>query len=720
MRKSLLFPLFLFFLLSFCSAGFPAEPQISSGDQNADMLSGTLKAAGSIVSSVFDLGNIFIGGKRLASPFQEFVSSSVSSSHIVAKRDIERSGARSLPEALADAPGVTASDLAGNGEETTLDVRGFNEGRDFVFNLDGVRLNEPKSNNINFPLIPLGLAERIEISRGGASFLYGEGAMGGVANIVSAAPEALGTQGRIRTLAGSFGEWGESFELGHRRDSGLGLFMSGDIYHTDGFRQNSSVEKQHFYGKSIWDPSDKLRAALSYLYAKARLDRSGSIRESLIESLGPEATERPRNFADLDTNLVIANFNLELWESAALSGNGFVRRSNELSVANFATFDTNDNELLLESDTWGTTVQLDHSRPLFCGLAENFLIGFDYVENSIDEEDYSRSKATLGRISRTVDSDSSKDAYGIFSKASLSWNERIGAYFGVRYDHISFRNLDLINAGNNVPRDLSSLSYSAGASADIVRDLAVSAIYSRSFRAPNLSDLYANPLFGGNPALQPEESSDYEIGLKWHPESLTVKTAAFLNNRVNEIGFDPNLVDSTFLFGRNNNFGKTQRMGLESSVEARPAAWLRLRGAHTYTEALYKSNTASGTQISGDHIPMIPRNRYTAGILVEPAHDLRLDLNMTAVSKQVLTNDITNDQNGRRLPSYLIFNFKTAYIYKDWEFSFEVRNLFDERYASAGSLGAAPSSFNADKTVENNFFVPAPGRSCSGTVSYTW
>ena len=53
-------------------------------------------------------------------------------------------------------------------------------------------------------------------------------------------------------------------------------------------------------------------------------------------------------------------------------------------------------------------------------------------------------------------------------------------------------------------------------------------------------------------------------------------------------------------------------------------------------------------------------------------------------------------------------------------FSFKVRNLFDEDYESAGSVGAAYSSFNTDHTVEDNFFVPAPGRSYGAAVSRTW
>lgn len=675
-----------------------------------DVLDLPFKATEGAVSTVFDLGNIVVSGKRLGSPFHEFVTSTESSTSIVTRKDIELSGVKNLPEALSETPGVILSDLVGNGEEPTFDYRGFNEGQDFIFLLDGVRLNEPKSNNINFPLIPISLVDRIEVSRGGASFLYGEGSMGGVANIVGLFPKENGFHTKVKSLAGSFGEWGENFETSAKQGD-IGIYLTSDTYHTRGFRQNTSVEKQDFYTKLIWDISEKAQLGFTYLYANADLDRSGSIRETYLRMFGREATERPRNFSDMESNLGIVDFNFKPLDSVAITSNIFLRKSAELSVANFATFDTNDNELDLDIKSWGFTVQADHSKEVIWGITEGFLAGIDYVNNDISEEDYNRSKATLQRLDQTVDSKSKKEAVGVFSKATLSWNERVGTYYGIRYDDIHFHNNDLINLDNNQPSEVSKVSQSIGVSYQVTQPLALSTTYSHSFRSPTLSDLYANPLFGGNPALKPEESSDYEVGAKWKGDRFLAETTCFLNHRVNEIGFDPNLIDGTHLFGRNNNFGKTERLGIENFFESRPVSWLRLRGSHTYTEAVFKSNITTA-EISGDHIPMVPRNRFTSSLLIQPMKDLDLDLNMVSVAKQVLTNDLTNDQNGRRLPSYTVFNFKTIYRIRDWEVSFEVRNLFDEQYESGGSLGGG--------SVLDNFFVPAPGRSYSGTVSYSW
>ncbi len=687
----------------------PPKTETRTGNL-ARLLEAPFQAAGAIAVSAFDVGHTLLGGKRLNSPFGDFVANSVSSSNILTRQDMDLSAAENLPEAMQQLPGVVLSDFAGNGEEPTLDFRGYNEGQDFVFLLDGVRLNEPKSNNMNFALIPLGILERVEVSRGGSSFLYGEGAMGGVVNGVTRFPEREGVNTEVKTRAGSFGEWGESFETSGKKDN-LGVYVSGDVYHRRGFRQNTSVEKEDFYSKLLWDPTDKSQVSLSYLYADANLDRSGSIRESLLHSLGPEATERPRNFADLQTHLGILDYRLLFADSVVLTGNVFARQVSELTVANFATFETNDNEQDLSTDSWGTTIQLDHAKDWLWNLSEGILIGVDYHDYRMDQESFDRSKVTLQRLGTTVDSVSDKEAFGIFSKVSLSWFEKIGGYYGIRYDNIDFKNQDPFNPNSNLPAEISKTSHSLGASGQLTSRLALSGSYSKSFRSPTLSDLYTDPAFGGNPALEAEEAENYELGLKWTEKSALLSSALFYSEVQNEIGFDANALNPSAFggLGQNRNIGVTERYGLETFAEAWMCRALRLRGSHTYTEALFKSND-SFNQKSGDHIPMVPRNRFASSLLLRPFDGLDIQGSMVAVAKQVLTNDFTNDANGRRLPAYTVFDLNAVYRYKDWRFSFAVKNLFDERYEMGGSLGGG--------SVTDNFYVPAPGRSYHASASY--
>src|SRR5438309_4111711 len=105
---------------------------------------------------------------------------------VITAEDIQNSGSKTVQEAIQYATGIVMYDQVGNSFQQTIDLRGFN-GQPVpatsVF-VDGVRVNEPDFNEVNFDLIPLETIERIEILPGAAA-IYGKNALGGVINIIT-------------------------------------------------------------------------------------------------------------------------------------------------------------------------------------------------------------------------------------------------------------------------------------------------------------------------------------------------------------------------------------------------------------------------------------------------------------------------------------------------------------------------------------------------------
>ena len=219
-------------------------------------------------------------------------------------------------------------------------------------------------------------------------------------------------------------------------------------------------------------------------------------------------------------------------------------------------------------------------------------------------------------------------------------------------------------------------------------------------------------------------ADSYEMGVKWENQPVTFKSTYFLSNVKDEIGFDPfrpNPANNFDGVGLNSNFGKTQRLGVENFLEIRWSEAFRTRAGYTFTRAQFTKDSLTTTSFkTGDNLPMVPRDRYTLDCLFIPLENWDIHLDMLALSKQVLTNDVTNERNGRRLPAYTVFNLRSSYKWKSWKLSLEVKNLFDEAYESGGSLGAAPGPFVTDPTTTDNFYVPAPGRSFGTVVSYSF
>lgn len=108
--------------------------------------------------------------------------------HITTGEDIRARGDLAIVDAVSRSPGITNDGNPGNPGNAGLSfaVRGFN-GQGSVLQLyDGVRLF-PNNGSISFPTDPWNV-ERIEVLSGPASVLFGQGAIGGVVNVIPRSP----------------------------------------------------------------------------------------------------------------------------------------------------------------------------------------------------------------------------------------------------------------------------------------------------------------------------------------------------------------------------------------------------------------------------------------------------------------------------------------------------------------------------------------------------
>jgi outer membrane cobalamin receptor len=103
---------------------------------------------------------------------------------------VRASGAANLQEYLTRLPGVTINDEQGNSQQPDVSFRGFQATsvtgvpQGISVFVDGVRVNEPTVEEVNFDLLPLDDIERIEVVRGPTA-LFGRNTLGGALNIVT-------------------------------------------------------------------------------------------------------------------------------------------------------------------------------------------------------------------------------------------------------------------------------------------------------------------------------------------------------------------------------------------------------------------------------------------------------------------------------------------------------------------------------------------------------
>ncbi|MGH7433188.1 MAG: TonB-dependent receptor, partial [Candidatus Methylomirabilales bacterium] len=167
---------------------------------------------------------------------------------VTTEEEIESSGAKTVPEVIQYQPGITQYQNVGNAFESSLDMRGFSGEpvSTTTVILDGVRVNNPDFNIVNFDLLPVDDLERIEVVPGTAS-VFGKNALAGVVNLQTKRGGPV-PKAKLEVAGGSFG---------HQRYRGSVGGPVGDFdyylgftqYLEEGFRDESDADVRRLFAK---------------------------------------------------------------------------------------------------------------------------------------------------------------------------------------------------------------------------------------------------------------------------------------------------------------------------------------------------------------------------------------------------------------------------------------------------------------------------------------
>lgn len=148
--------------------------------------------------------------------------------------------------------GVSVNDYAGNPFQMDVNYRGFTaspqigtpQGLSVFF--DGVRVNEPFGDVVNWDLIPLNAIERLDLFPG-SNPLFGLNTLGGAIAVHSKS----GYSAPGISASSQVGSWGRrQLQLsGGAHDDGLAGFAALNLFHEDGWRDASPSRVAQFFGR---------------------------------------------------------------------------------------------------------------------------------------------------------------------------------------------------------------------------------------------------------------------------------------------------------------------------------------------------------------------------------------------------------------------------------------------------------------------------------------
>jgi len=517
------------------------------------------------VSKTLTLEEVVVTGTRVAIS-RDVMPIPIS---VIPRNTIEQSGETALLPVLSQqVPGlfVTARGIAGYGVSTgaagNINMRGFAGGAGRVLILiDG----HPQYATIyGHPVADAYIAsdaERVEVSRGAASVLYGSNAMGGAINIITRKAMEDGNKLNIRLMGGSYGTQRHTLSDSYRKGK-FSSVVSGNYERTDGYRINSDFETFTGYGKLGYDLSKEWKITGNVNVAKANSQNPGTIDRLLLD--GTADVLRGMSGLSIENRYEKTNGAVNFyynWEKHEINDGYFEGGT--------------PRPYLFNSTDYMGGVNIYQSVGLFKG---NMITGgFD-------------AKLYGGNAYRNPETEVYADHVKLHEVAGyLFAHQMLGRFMfnaGIRVENHSLY-------GNEwVPQ--TGVSFKAAEQTHLKFSV------SKGFRTPNMRELYIYA--SANEDLLPEENISYDFSV----------TQRLFNNRLS-IELDlfyiegENIVEVVQVDGRsqNQNVGEFANKGIEFSLNYRILNNLNVNSNYSY---LYMDTPITGA----------PKNKFYAGVNYRP------------------------------------------------------------------------------------------------------
>ena len=449
-----------------------------------------------------------------ASAIEEPVDEVPVSVEVIGREEIERNHATDVADLLRSVPGVIVARSGTIGKQASLFMRGSNSTQTLVL-WDGIEINDPYFSGYDWGRFPTEGIERIEVVRGPFSSLYGADAIGGVINVVPREP--------VDEIFGSLSAGEHAY--GHLRagvnsiSDRIATLLVVETRTDDGFSDNDDLEQIAITGTLDFEPTDTFTAGVKVRFDDHDLGIPFNL--GLASPRRRQTGQQWQLAIPVDGRVGPAEWNLTV-----------SRTENEL------TFDDPEGAFGPESGITNSVTNRLQASVQLPGSFGTTIFGAEREEAKVDDESFGFTN--LASETRDV------------TAAFLEHR------FTTTFDRIRF---DLIGGIRHDDYDqFGSVTSPRLSASGTIGPHRFRAAWGEAFRAPSVGDLYYP--FYGNPDLEDETMTGYEIGYDFDTGRGTFGLTWFDNDYENLIVFDN-------AAGRAGNIGLAHSNGLEISVRHR-------------------------------------------------------------------------------------------------------------------------------------------------------
>ena len=525
-----------------------------------------------------------------------------------------------LPDILGElVPGLGPPTLQNSTRNLSL------RGRTALILIDGIPQNPNSGFGTELNVIAPASIERIEVLRG-PSAIYGDGATGGIINIITRAPSeegvtydlSVGVDTSLTNLGqDSFGYNARLGVAAADEQADGRLVVSYDVnnaqFDANGDRIPSETgvsdsDRVGLLAQLGYDLEEAQRLNFTYSFYNESLNDARFGSDPVVFTIPGLQTARALNQGEIDyeeepqqTNHVV---NLTYRHTNVLGSQidaQFYYRDTELvqiftdlrQVPNLPAFFPQLWQTSLDSSEWGGRLQVE--TPL--GTSASLLWGADYAQEDnerpllISDTDVFDATGELNAADRSLVQFPRYDlnSLGLFAQAQWDITDQWQISGGVRYDDFDFSVDDYVLAfqfpgereGGRGSAD--DVSFNAGLIYRPIPQVGLFANFAQGFSVPDLGAAFAapNPVFGNNNtlSLEPQQVDNYEIGVRFEFNQVQASITGFYNE--SELGSSLRVgTDGLTELVR----APQRNYGVEATLDWQPSAVWRFGGYFSWNE----------------------------------------------------------------------------------------------------------------------------------------
>lgn len=650
---------------------------------------------------------------------------------VIGQQTIQERGFRSISEAIEGATGVTVGDAPG--DPANFSMRGFTNNQIRLLN-DGLMTGP--ANMTSRPRDSWNL-DRIEILKGPASVLYGEGAIAGAINFVTKRPvrERQGTEAFL-----SYGSFNTT-----RAAVGSGGTLGADSLHyrvdlsyqnSDNFLgvQRAPYTYWNWTSALLYDVTSRLSVEVSF---DLGFDRSKPYFGTPLV---------PSSFATQGVNGVVSTFDGRTVDRRMLRQNYNTQDSNMSALTTWTKFKTtwkptdvievrnqayyytakrdwqnaetytfNTVTQLIDRDRFyvahdqniiGDRLEIQVNEPI-ASLKNRLVMGLDFSHLDFTRPSFFNGAggsvdpfapvAGLFGLGPTATLTAKITTTGVFVEDQVSLTEQLKLVAGLRHDHIDlerqlFNTAGVLNTTSSFSRDFNPTTWRAGVVYDVLSSVALYGQYATA-ADPAASNIF---LVTRQESFTLATGAQWEVGAKgdfWNKQAEW--TVAYFDI------FRKNILTQTSLTEAI-NVGRQSSKGVELALGVRPTDAWRVQGNLTFLSAKFDdfAELSGGSVVSrnGNRPFNVPQAMANLWSIYRLPTAVPVDI---GAALRYVGDRYTDAANSIRLHAYVTADAWVTVPYKNLWFTLRGRNLFDKTYASWGD-NFYPSEviIGAPRTVE--------------------